>query len=194
MQGTRFQGWRASRAHNTLCALMTGTFEALAIFSTMITQSQKECLDRIQSLCQGVSHFVLQCRAKAMKDHCVNIREKHPPVSHNRTSGYLQAANQSHLQRNTLQRLKLFLPFPLPTSASCTDLHLLPSLLLFPYQDQRCHHCGSNKPHYSRASNPPQLYTHTPRRCSRECKQPLHIARHPIPWYPEERSFGEPEL
>lgn len=30
----------------------------------------------IQSLCQGASHFVLQDRAKAMKDHCVNICEK----------------------------------------------------------------------------------------------------------------------
>ena len=52
--------------YKSLC-VMTGTFEALAILSTMITQSQKECLDQIRSLCQEVSHFVLQYRAKAMK-------------------------------------------------------------------------------------------------------------------------------
>ncbi len=84
---------------NLLCVrvLMTGTFEALAILFTMITQSQKECQDRIHSLCQWASHFVLQYRAKAMKDHCVNICEKHSPVSHDRGSGYLYAANPNTL-------------------------------------------------------------------------------------------------
>ena len=90
--------------------------------------------------------------------------------------------------------LKLLLPVYLPTHGACTHLHLLPSLLLFSRQDQPCHHCGPNKLHYRPAGNPPYLYTHTAPRRPWECKQPLHIARHPTPWYPEERSFGEPEL
>lgn len=122
VQGTRLEDKHASRVHSTggpcpeevlssfqilfpkslsksLCVLMTGTFEALAISSTMITQSQKECLDQIHSLCQGVSHFVLQYRAKAMKDHCVNICEGHSSVIHIRKLGYLQAAKEI----NTMQ-------------------------------------------------------------------------------------------
>ena len=114
--------------------ILTGTFEALAILSTMITQSQKECPDQIQSLCQGVSRFVLQCRAKAMKEHCVNIREKHPSSDfHEKHWPYPQAATQSHIQTHTSQMLKLFLPFPFLTSISYTHLHLLPSLLLLPH-------------------------------------------------------------
>ena len=51
---------------------MHGTFEALTILSAMVTQSQKGCLDQINNLCQGVSRFVLQNRAQAMNDYCVN--------------------------------------------------------------------------------------------------------------------------
>lgn len=39
---------------------------------SMVTQSQKACLYRLKVLCQEESHFVLQNRAQAMNDICVN--------------------------------------------------------------------------------------------------------------------------
>jgi hypothetical protein len=52
--------------------LQGGTFEALAILSPMVTQSQKECPEQAQVLCQESSHSC--CRVPAFRsneDLCV---------------------------------------------------------------------------------------------------------------------------
>ena len=52
--------------------LHRGTFEALAILSPMVTQSQKECPEQAQVLCQESSHSCCMISAfRSNEDLCV---------------------------------------------------------------------------------------------------------------------------
>jgi hypothetical protein len=72
----------SSNLHPPKSHLHRGTFEALAISSPMVTQSQKECPEQAKVLCQESSHSC--CRVSAFRSNeglCVFLMRDilHPP-------------------------------------------------------------------------------------------------------------------
>lgn len=138
---------------------------------------------------KGYSRFVLRCRAKAMKDLCVNRTRN----IHNRISSQTTRCIHVHYFLKTLQ-LFLLLLFPTPILRPHSHLLPPPCLLPLPHQHYASHHRSTYELHHSRACNSPHLNAHAPSRRPRERKDPFHISRHPTTRYPEHGPLCVPEL